>query len=311
MPKTTTAERMRRDRGAAGGGAARGAVRLATSPWRWQVGARHQLPGVATRGLAFAGLVIAGLMTGAAPLRGEGPCNGPLVVAYGNWVPFEFTGPEGLDGINVSLHQALSEITGCATEWREMPWSRALFQIRKGKVDVVNTARPTVARRSYARFSAPYLRYRAVLFLRAKDIRQFDSLSGFLAAGNSLAVVRGYSYGKTVDTIIGKPAFADQVIQRYSASNSLRNLVVGRVDGTIGNPYILGYIARREGLEAEILQTETVVQDNPAHLMFAKASVPERVVQDYSKAIARLKREGRIRRILDRYKVQGDTQTRP
>jgi len=239
--------------------------------------------------------------SGPAPSSAGEVCERPLVVGYENWAPFEFVGPEGPGGINVDLHRALSEITGCATRWREMPWPRVLRELRDGTVDVANTATATEKRRRYARFSAPYLDYKAVLFLRAGDDRHYDSLAAFLDDGNTLAVARGYSYGETADALIRDPAYEDQVTWRYRPASSVRGLAFGRVDGTIGNPYTMGAIARDDGIASRVRATGTVVQSDPVRVMFARASVPERVVAAYSEAIATLKARGTIREILRRY----------
>lgn len=222
-------------------------------------------------------------------------CDRTLTVGFTDWPPFERKAPDGPKGINIRILKALGEHTGCRFEWRQYPWKRTLREIRKGEVDMTTTANKTPERKLYARFSAAYLPYEAVLFLESDDSKDYKDVRAFLQSGKKLAVIEEYTYGSQTDALIASEPFRDQVYATYNAEESVRALAHGRVDGTIGNRYTLAYAAKQQGVLDEIRMTDTVVQREPVHFMFSKKSVPERIVRTFDKAIRALKADGRLK----------------
>ena len=232
-------------------------------------------------------------------------CERPLNIGHEEWAPFEFSGNgETLKGINVEIHKAIAEKTGCDITWVKSPWKRLLRQVEQGELDVANTASITEERSAYANFSTSYLSYEAVLFLGADDTAQYDSLRAFMDAGNDIAIARGYAYGDEADTLLAKDQYADQVEVMNKPELSVRMVAAGRIDGTIGNRYTLGYTAREDGVADKIRATDTVVQSDPVHFMFSKESVPQKVIDAYDEAITELKADGTIQKIVDDYTGQ-------
>jgi polar amino acid transport system substrate-binding protein len=242
------------------------------------------------------GFVMAAI--GAVPAQA---CDDPLRVGVTDWPPFDMPTADGVTGINSDILRAAGKRLGCELTFHKRPWGRLLDELRSGELDVTGAAHRTPDREAYARFSKPYLPYKSVLFVDESDERTYGRLRQFLAQGRSLAVIRGYTYGKATDELLAKPAYAGQVFEMYAADESVRALTHDRVAGMLGNPHVLRYFARKQNVRGDIRRTDAVVQNTPVHFMFSEASVPDGFVDRFNAALMAVKRGGRLDAIVQEH----------
>jgi polar amino acid transport system substrate-binding protein len=246
-------------------------------------------------------IALAAIMAASPALAGP-VCERPISIGYEDWPPFEIPAEGGEPtGINPDIHRALAEITGCEIKWIKAPWKRVLRKVESGDLDIANTASVTEERSQYANFSTSYLDYEAILFLHSDDTASYGSLRDFMDAGESLGIALGYSYGNEADSLLAEEAYKGQVQELKSPALTTKLLAAGRIDGTIGNRYTLGYTARENGVRDDLRATNTVVQTDPVHFMFSKESVSQTVIDGFNKAIEQLKADGTIDKIVAKY----------
>lgn len=244
------------------------------------------------------GLATAAAMALTAPALA---CDDTLTVGYEDWPPYEMTGPAGPEGINIRILEQIAAMTGCELAWKKMPWKRVLWSVKTGQLDMAMTANKTPERKVYARFSAPYLPYEAVLFVPAGDPTRYDGLRDFLRRGNTMTKVLSYTYGDDNDALLESDRYGAQVYRTWGVDESIRAVANGRVDGTVGNRYTMLHAARTAGIRDAIRATNTVVQREPVHFMFSRATVGTDTIARVNDAIAQLKADGRIRKMARSY----------
>lgn len=248
---------------------------------------------------------VAGVGEGTGTASGGGACADPLAVGHTDWPPFDIPAEDGLTGINGDILSAVAKRMGCRVTWHKRPWKRVLKELRTGELDVTGGAHRTDRRAAYARFSIRYLPYEAVLFVDAEDSNRYTSLRGFLETGQSLGVMRGYTYGSQTDALLDAKAYRPQIFHMYAADENVRALARDRVAGVLGNAHVLNYLAHKHGVSDAIRRTDAVVQSQPVHFMFSRASVAKPVVARFNEALRALKREGRIRDIVNAHTHPG------
>jgi polar amino acid transport system substrate-binding protein len=250
----------------------------------------------------IAALTFAATAMTATSAMAAGSCDATIKVGYTDWPPFQIPQKDGPPkGIDIDIHRALEEIHGCEIKFKKEPWKRTLRGLKKGSTDVANTANKSPEREKYGNFSASYLPYKAVLFQQAGDDRSFESLTDFLDKGNKLSIVIGYDYGDKTNKIVKMDKYADQINEVKNPKLSVRLVAAGRVDGTIGNRYTLGYTARENNVVSKIRATDTIIQSEPVFFMFSKKSVSQDVIDHFNTAIKKLKDQGRIQEIVNKY----------
>jgi len=226
-------------------------------------------------------------------------CEDPLRVAWNEWPPYMMAGENGPKGIDPDILREVADEMGCQIKWKKMPWKRTQLMIEKGNVDVGTQANINDERKKYANFSDPYMKFQSALWKKTSDDNNYDSLEDFLSKGKKLRVLRGFEYGEKVDALINEK-YKGQISKADSIKTNAKMLAAGRADGTLGNPFVVGYQAKQAGVVDKIEQSATI-QSSPVHFMLSKKSVPQEEIKAMNKAIAKLKENGTIQTIVKEY----------
>lgn len=83
-----------------------------------------------------------------------------------------------------------------------MPWSRALNDVKEGKIDILPATWFTQERTAYLTYSDNYLTNQVKFIKKAGDNFEFAGLASL--NGKKVGIVRGYGYG---DEFMNDPSF--------------------------------------------------------------------------------------------------------
>jgi len=107
------------------------------------------------------------------------------VVLDNAYAPYSFRSEEGkLEGILVDQWQASEKKTGIKVKMQAMDWGEALWRMRAGEFDVIESIVETAERRDYFDFTPPYTTIEASIYFRSDifGITDLASLKGFPVA---------------------------------------------------------------------------------------------------------------------------------
>ena len=245
-------------------------------------------------------LVAASLVLFGGTTVAQAACDQPLTMGVESYAPFQLKEGGAWTGIDVDLVRAVFDRMGCELRLEELPWKRHLATMENGgDVHIAASASKTPEREAYARFSDPYRPAENVLIVNAGDGTDYGSLNAFFGAGQTLGGVSGYEYGPTVSGLV--EAHADQVDMANDPETNLRKLSAGRIDGTIGDTFVMAATAREQDVSDGIRITDTVVDSANVHIMFAEKTVSQDLVERFNAALAALEADGTVGAIFDRY----------
>ncbi|RND29255.1 amino acid ABC transporter substrate-binding protein, partial [Vibrio cholerae] len=91
---------------------------------------------------------------------------------------------------------------GYTVEFTIMPWSRALNDVKEGKIDILPATWFTQERTTYLSYSETYLTNQVKFIKKAGDNFEFAGLASL--NGKKVGIVRGYGYG---DEFMNDPSF--------------------------------------------------------------------------------------------------------
>ncbi|MFH6573495.1 substrate-binding periplasmic protein [Aeromonas caviae] len=236
------------------------------------------------------------------PLWAQSFCSSPLRVGFDDWPPYHYYQQEGarreLRGFAVDYLNAVSNRLGCRLVYVERPWKRGLHDLERGRLDIVMEAYFADERARYAWFSIPYNPGRTSLWVRKSGAGEESDLASWLAHGHRLGVTRDYYYGPEITKVLQR--YRNQVSEVNDVQN-YRKLLLGRIDGFLGDSLATPWGLKREGLSDAVVPHTMAIHETPTFFMLSKKTLSGAFVARFNEAIVAVGDSGEQELIWRRY----------
>lgn len=179
--------------------------------------------------------------------------NGKIVIATGNYYPFEFheQGTNDLVGYDIDLGKKLADKLGVKVEWKEMQFTSLIPTLQNGQADLVIAAMyATDERKKVIDMTDSYIDTGMVMVKRKDDdsIKSLDDLNG-----KTVGVKAGAASEQAAKDLVAKGT--KLTIKSYKdTTDYLMDLQLGRVDAAF-NDYLnqMGYNKQNPNSKLEIV----------------------------------------------------------
>ncbi|TBU87645.1 substrate-binding periplasmic protein [Phytopseudomonas dryadis] len=223
-------------------------------------------------------------------------CAERLRLVADTWPPFTDLRLPG-NGVAVELVATALERAGYASEYRELPWERAIRGLQQGEHDVLVNAWYSEERARFGHFSQPYLINRIRLVQRKGDAIHFAQLSDLYP--HRIAVLRGYAYSQAFNadpklSTIGVGSFesAARMVHRRRVNLALEDEYVARFQFA----HNLGDIAE----QLEFLPTP--LSENGLHILIRRSHAGHAEIgASFDAAISAMRADGSYAAIMARH----------
>lgn len=233
-------------------------------------------------------------------------CTRPLRTAWTDWPPYSMADEQGRPvGLDVELLQRVAQEAGCTIEFTgSVPAKRQLALLQSGEQDIQLAASITPEREAFAWFSPDYRHETVALMVRADSASHYRIKDLGQLADDDMAVVAPFNgwYGAAFAEVLPKLEKLGRLRLFKSTTQGLELLNTRRGDVLVGDLYSFLYVARQQGMPVPQPLALTV-NDDMVHFMFSKKSMSTQDVNALNDAIRRLKRNGELKKIIDRYDV--------
>lgn len=255
-----------------------------------------------TRALLAVALLLTQAATGLAADRN-------LRVAWYDQPPYQYQDISGKSerpsGVDLEILRQAAERAGLSLTLHYHDFARALELLAAGEVDLVAGAYDTPERRRYADVSAPFRRNIDRLFLvKGVDPPKVQSpaaLGELLAARKlHLAVVEGFDWGPETAAMIARLEAEDLVVPTNSLPASLSAVLDGRAQGFLGDQ-LSGMALLVAWGSPPLSAYPLILQQRPVHMLFSKAGIPDWKRERFKAALARMRQDGSVERIVQRF----------
>lgn len=207
--------------------------------------------------------------------------------------PYEYYEGEKIVGIDAEIAAAIAEELGMKLKIEDIEFGSIVAGVQTGKYDMgVAGMTITEDRLKNVNFSESYATGIQVVIVKSgSSIKSLDDLT---AAGSNLKI--GVQQDTTGD-IFSTEDFGENCVLRFNkGADAVQALVTGKVDCVIiDNEPAKAFVAANEGLV--ILDTEYAVEDYA--ICVAKENTE--LLNDINAAIAKLKENGKLQEIIDKY----------
>ncbi|PKG37051.1 transporter substrate-binding domain-containing protein [Psychromonas sp. Urea-02u-13] len=222
-----------------------------------------------------------------------------VTAAQDPWPPFVMKGEVNHQGISVDIVTAALASQGYQVKYKAMAWSRALNEVKEGRIDILPATWFTQDRTNYLTYSDSYLENSLKFIKKAGDSFEFDGMSSL--GGKKIGIVRGYGYG---DEFLSADNFS-----RPEASNlvaNLKKLLAGRIHLTLEDELVAKSLITSKGLNIDDFSfTNNALSINRLHVTSGKANARSaELITAFNKGLITIKGNGKFNEILNRYGIK-------
>ncbi|AYC07395.1 transporter substrate-binding domain-containing protein [Vibrio cholerae] len=221
-----------------------------------------------------------------------------ITAAQDPWPPFVMENAQQ-KGLSVDIVTAAFATQGYTVEFTIMPWSRALNDVKEGKIDILPATWFTQERTAYLTYSDNYLTNQVKFIKKAGDNFEFAGLASL--NGKKVGIVRGYGYG---DKFMNDPSFFRP--ESTDLKQNLQKLQAGRIDLAVEDELVAKSIIIEAGMNlADFAFTNQAISENPLHVTSGKANPrSEELVAAFNKGLAEIKANGTFDKLLADYGIK-------
>ena len=203
-------------------------------------------------------------------------------------------------GVTVEIVTTCFRNAGYEVEINFLPWPRALEYVREGKLDAAFPAYYSDERAQEFALSEPFAKGPLVFFKRKNKLISFTSLEGL--KGYRIGVVYGYVNASDFDD-------ADYLDKRAvnSDKQNLSKLIQNRIDLAVIDLYTANHILKTELPEGVALLEPLLppFREMQLYVAFSKKSNGyEQIRKAFNVSLKKLRDEGRLASILQKYDVR-------
>jgi polar amino acid transport system substrate-binding protein len=225
-------------------------------------------------------------------------------VGWELWYPYQYHNKkQKLVGLDFDIFNAIIKESNLKVRFTELPWKRHLQYIKIGKMDMAMGSSHTPEREETAYFSLPYRLEKVNLFVRkgTSDTIKLNTLSDLSKSDYMIGVEGGYFYGEEYKKLITTKEFYTRINDVIDLEQNVALLLKGHIDGFLVDPVTMKAFSEKYTLEGEFeVHPLKIYQDN-IHIMLSRKSCSIETLNRINKSINKLKKNGEISKIIDRW----------
>lgn len=225
-----------------------------------------------------------------------------ISIVADEWCPYNCAPGSEKPGYMIEIAQKVLGEAGHTIDYRNMPWSRAIEEARRGKFDAIVGA----ARGDATDFVFPAARLGVsanVLMVKAGNPWRYTDMASLEAV--SLGTIRDYSYGDELDAYVGAHEKDPKRVQVASGDTALetnfKKLEAGRIDVLVEDRNVVEYHLAGSGQSAAFGAAGDLGEDD----LFIAFSPANPNASEYAKllgeGVQKLRASGELAAILAKY----------
>ncbi|WP_428813184.1 transporter substrate-binding domain-containing protein [Vibrio makurazakiensis] len=221
-----------------------------------------------------------------------------ITAAQDPWPPFVNKG-KGDVGISVEIVTEALASQGHQVQFKIMPWTRALNEVKSGKVDILVATWFTDERTSFLNYSDPYLENSLKFIKRAGDNFEYSDFNSL--NGKSVGIIRNYGYGSD---FLGASNFKKP--EANDLISNVKKLKAKRIDLTLEDELVAKATISGAGMNlSDFAFTNNALSVNPIHVTSGLSNPKNaEIIEAFNKGLAEIKSNGKLESILAKYGIK-------
>ncbi|RSD30575.1 transporter substrate-binding domain-containing protein [Vibrio pectenicida] len=221
-----------------------------------------------------------------------------ITAAQDPWAPFvqkDTSSP----GVSVEILTEAMKTQGYDVDFKIMPWTRALNEVKDGRIDILVATWFTNERTAFLNYSEPYLENSLKFIKRKGDAFEYNGMDSL--SGKTIGIIRNYGYG---DDFLGASNFKKP--EANDLVSNAKKLIAKRIDLTLEDELVAKSTLSGAGMNvADFEFTNNALSVNPLHVTSGlKNSNNGKYIDAFNKGLAEIKANGAFDKILAKYGIK-------
>lgn len=224
------------------------------------------------------------------------------LVYFNDFAPYSWEKNEKMQGILIDIaNEAIQSRMNIPIVHTGYPWARAQKQVKTGQADAFITF-PTPSRLKYTNVgdevvivnvATLFTKDRSSVVEQLKQVKTITDLKG-------IKLIDYIGNGWAKKTFISEKGFDVQWVSRVE--QVYRMLAKDRGEAMVTDSNVGHYTIKRLGLEKELVEVPKSLMNIKFKLCIGKHSQYLKIIPEFDETIRRMKNEGKIQEIVDRYR---------
>lgn len=226
-----------------------------------------------------------------------------LIFRVSEYPPYYFQENGSWRGVSVELMNVLLKEAGYNISYKEIPWNRALMEMKSGKIDAMANLSITKERGEFIHFVGPQMDETMALFINEDLEYEIDKLDDITNIPGKIGIQLGVSYGEDFDNKIESDVdFGNKFVKLSDGNIYGMMLKKKRINAFILNRYVFYYKQSTNDDFKGIIEHPFIVNQDNIFFGFSKHNFTEEQIILLQEAYIRVKERGDFEKILKKYK---------
>ncbi|MBL6933655.1 MAG: amino acid ABC transporter substrate-binding protein [Rhodospirillales bacterium] len=229
-------------------------------------------------------------------ISGAASASDSVVFACNEFPPYKMENSDsGLPGFDVEFLEEVFKRAGISVQIEYMPWERALYEARYGRVDGVCSCSSTLEREKYLYFSDPLGKASSGLFSLSE--KGFTNLTRVEDIGDKkVGVIKGYNIVENLHA-----AKIKNIVELTNESQGLEMLFRGRIDFYYSyDAPTLFYLKNRN--QSDMVTYHEISYGDYYSCLSKNLDGSEVLLKKFNTGLRQIKKDGTYDKILARYR---------
>lgn len=221
-----------------------------------------------------------------------------LEFVFSDFPPFEYIEEDVATGMNIEILVEACRRLNVKPKFRQLPWKRALRNVKFGDADAIFSLFKTRERMKYYNYPDEHMNAVNMILITNSDnkisVKDLKDLRG-----KRVGVYLGSSYGEEFDN-------SDWITKDWISNNEslLRKQAAGRTDVSVVDERVAKYWSKKLDLEDEFRILKYVVTTNPTYVAFSKIKAKKSGADwapKFSETLKDMKKDGFVTGLQKKY----------
>lgn len=220
------------------------------------------------------------------------------------WKPYNCEPNSKEPGYMVEIAKKIFEKHGYKIDYDILPWTRAIEETRKGKIDAIVGAAKGDAPDFIFPQNEQGISANATMFIKKGGKWRYTDLESLKT--EQVGIINGYSYGEKVDKYLkNNPSIVQVVSGENALELNIKKLIAGKISVIVEDRVVIAYKIKEMNVQNDI---EEAGSDGSASKIYIAFSPANNKSDEYAKILSEgmdiIRKNGELKNILNKYGIK-------